>query len=247
MAPVLIVGMAPLLRELVRDLTLLADHSPIVVPDAFAPAVGAPHRVGEALMLDANLPSVVRDGWTRQAADLRAVIVYYASMMNERELESFARWRNAPHFALPNGPRRLAAVLGDALATRTLQEGERAGGTIDALDLALHTRLGLLATLAQARARLVIDQAAAARARSRRLRGERDVALAEAHARRDGMRETVLLMARAMRQAGASPERSLVLVRDAVSRRATTPFQLDDPDALEQETDRWVLEAFSAA
>ncbi|HEY2064649.1 MAG TPA: hypothetical protein VGG84_01745 [Gemmatimonadaceae bacterium] len=247
MASVLIVGNAPVLRELVRDLTMLTNHSPIVVLDALTPLTGAARRAGDALLLDADLPMTARNAWTRHAADLRAVIVYYASSMSESELHTFADWRNAPFFALPNGPRRLGAILDHALAMRATQESERSSDAIKKLQGALHARLGLLAMLAQARARVVIEDAVAARTRSRQLRGERDSMLTQVRARRDGLRDSVTMMAIAMRKAGASPERSLVLMRDAVTRRNGVPTEDPGGVSVEAETDRWVLEAYSAA
>jgi hypothetical protein len=247
MASVLIVGNAPVLRELVRDLTTLTKHSPIVVPDALTPSTGAARRGGDALLLDADLPARARNAWTCHAADLRAVIVYYASSMSESELHTFADWRNAPFFALPNGPRRLGVILDEALAMRATQETERTSDAIKKLQGALHARLGLLAMLAQARARVVVEDAVATRTRSRRLRGERDSVLTQVRARRDGLRESVTMMAAAMRKAGASPERSLVLMRDAVARRSGAPTDDAEREGFETETDGWVLEAYSAA
>lgn len=247
MASVLIVGNAPVLRALVCDLTVLTKHSPVLVLDPLTPSVGSAERGGDAVLLDADLPMAARNAWTRHAADLHAVIVYYASSMSEAELRTFAGWRNAPFFALPNGPRRLGTVLDDALVVRATQEGERTSDAIKKLQVVLHARLGLLAMLAQVRARIVIEDAIAARTRSRQLRGERDAVLTQVRARRERLRESVILMASAMRSAGASPERSLMLMRDAMARRSTDPMDAPERETFEAETDRWVLEAYSAA
>jgi hypothetical protein len=247
MASVLIVGNAPVLRALVCDLTVLTKHSPILVLDPLTPSVGSAERGGDALLLDADLPMAARNAWTRHAADLHAVIVYYASSMSEAELHTFASWRNAPFFPLPNGPRRLGTVLDDALVVRATQEGERSSDAIKKMQVVLHARLGLLAMLAQVRARIVIEDAIAARTRSQQLRGERDAVLTQVRARRETLRESVILMASAMRSAGASPERSLMLMRDAMARRGADPTDAPERETFEAETDRWVLEAYSAA
>lgn len=248
MASVLVVSIAPLLRDLVGDLATLTHHTPLLVDDWRMPATPMTSSP-DVFMLDASLPTRLCDSWVCRAADNHAVVIYFASLLSDEELRAFAAHRNAPHFALPNGPRLLGEVLGGALARPPV----RAAGSYDAAEedvtaAAATDRVNaslFQSSLALPHARQTVRAAVEARRENRRLRDERDLLLSLTRQRRVDLRESVLAYASALRRAGSSLEGAITLVRDAIS-------AVPDPSpattaTVPVESDLWVLEAFRAA
>jgi hypothetical protein len=140
----------------------------------------------------------------------------------------------------------LSEVIADALARRAAAEREHAD-LVARLRSATSATPGVLAALAHARARVLIEEAAAAQSESRRLRRERNALLAEAKPYRETLRAGVVLFAQALRHAGTPPERALLMVRDALSTPGVEAETTPDALALARASDDWVLEAYRVA
>lgn len=246
-AIILIVGLAPVLRELIGDLSSLTDHAATLAEDWHAVPTAGATRQADVVMLDACLPGPERDEWTRRAADLNAVVIYYADSMSDGELQRFASTRNAPCFALPNGPRRFAAVVREALARREAQRPQPGREDIPEMSAHSHARLKLLTLQVLERARATLDGLAEHRRRSRELRDERDAIAAEMRLRREALRDAVVRMAKTMRTAGTPPERALAVMRDALRSAPLADGTPEETSRLLDVADHWVLAAYAVA
>ncbi len=245
MASVLIVGPVLELRELLRDLTAMALHDPVLV----APLSGGRPPAadgGDVVIADASMPEPACDRCVCWAADLGAIIVYYASMMSDAELEAFATRRNAPYFPFPNGPRRLANVLDDALRRRVHFALRTTGWTPPVSEVvARGSAVTRRAALAQARSQLIVEAAAVLCADSRRIRVEGRVLRDETQGRSQALRTAVMRSAAALRRAGAPPESSVAIVRETLTHSCAPT--VDAVPGANGDADRWVLDAYHVA
>jgi len=195
----------------------------------------------DIVLLDAAYGRATLDVVASAAPSVGAKVVYFASTLSANELRRFARERGARYFALPAGPKLLGRILAETLAER----GVRLESPANAESSARHAVATAVAAVARARA--LVAHAAETRAESRALRVEREGALAECRRSQAELREAVIAYTRALRGAGVPPERTLDLVRGALSadargERAATELARDLDDAVE-----WCLQAYYAA
>jgi hypothetical protein len=242
MATVLILATDHLIGGLLGQLTELAGHSAQFRRggDEASEAVGAARP--DVVLVDAAYGRTTLDAAAAAAANVGAQVIYFASTLSAGELRRFARERGARYFALPAGPRLLGRILADALADSAC--GRAAAGN----DVESSARYAVAAAVAAvARARALVAHSDEIRAESRALRAEREAALAECRRSQAELREAVIAYTRALRGAGVPPERTLDLVKGALSsqaqgQRGASELAGDLDDAVE-----WCLQAYYVA
>jgi hypothetical protein len=191
-------------------------------------------------MLDAAYGLAATNAVTAAAREVGASLVYFASTLAAPELRHLALERGAKYFPLPAGPKLLARVLTDALDRRRAPTP---------LDPAVTWKSAVTsAAAAVARARALAADAQSIRAESRALRADREAALAACRRSYAELREAVIAYTRTLRGAGVPPDRTLEMVKSALSLDAATARHAGaslDPeldDAVE-----WCLQAYYAA
>ncbi|HVX37956.1 MAG TPA: hypothetical protein VHB25_00185 [Gemmatimonadaceae bacterium] len=121
MSSVLVLAEHPEIEALLADLVLFAGYHPVFVRADETAVDALRRRAIDVLLIDAATPPITRCACEDTARERAAGVVYFASTMNAAELRAFAEVREGRHFALPNGPKMLRAVLDDA--TRSLGRG----------------------------------------------------------------------------------------------------------------------------
>jgi DNA-binding response OmpR family regulator len=125
------------LDALVIRLLEALDYEPALLREAEPPASAVKRLTPAAVMMDADHPATGETALSHAAQRIGAPIILFSASRSPGELRREAETHGAGSFVLPNGPRALAAVIGEAL---------RAVGHYDADDEA--TRIGRWARLA---------------------------------------------------------------------------------------------------
>lgn len=240
MATVLILATDSMIAGLLGQLAELTGHAAQFrrAGEEASEAVRAARP--DVVMLDAAYGRSTIEAVTEAAASVEAKLVYFAPTLPPLELRRYALERGAKYFALPAGPKLLARILADALATRpgVTPVGDLVSSCRDAVEAA---------AAAVARARLLSARAADLRSDIRALRAEREAALAECRRSQAALRDAVIAYTRELREAGVSPERTLEMVRGALGatesgQRLPADVGRDMDDAME-----WCIQAYYAA
>jgi DNA-binding response OmpR family regulator len=231
---ILILANDPDIEALLGDLVVFAGHRPVFRRDDETTMDALHRRPVSVVLIDTALPVRVVDGCDHAARESAIPIVFVGSEMSEAEVRSFAEARHASHFALPNGPRLLAAVIEGSLrgtTRRDLMPPQELAAAFQAVARA--RRLGTLAHDLVAENRL--------------LREERDLLLDGARRSRDVMRTVVFEYLTHLRQEGISRHRAAMLVADAIRENAEAVAMPELLVTAERDAQEWVKEVYCAA
>ena len=239
MSTVLIIATDQIIGDLLGQLTDLAGHVALFRRVDERPSEAVRALRPDVVMLDAGQGADGLYAAAAAAAEVGVPVVYFASTLAAAELREFALARGAKYFALPAGPKLLRQVLSAALGAG---EGSAYWGASPVSLAAVSA-----AAAAVARARALATRSADLRIESRALRGEREAALADCRRAYGELREAVIAYTRELRGAGVSPDRTLEMVKAAVTpgladARATAGSLEGLDDAVE-----WCLSAYYAA
>jgi len=238
MATVLIIATDQVIGDLLGQLVDLAGHVAQLRRPSEHPAEAIAHWRPEVVLVDAAYGRSPLDAITAAAAGVGAQVVYFATTMPASELRRFALDRGAKYFALPAGPTLLRQVLAAALSGQAQRPADGSLTGQYAVSVA---------AAAVARARALADRSRDLRTESRTLRAEHEATLADCRRRYADLREAVIAYTRELRGAGVPPDRTLEMVKAAVSSditaaRANAEITRALDDALE-----WCLQAYYAA
>lgn len=238
MTSVLVVAEDPQIEALLGDLVIFAGYHPVFPRDDERPADSMHRRPVAAVLIDTALPPAVVAACEAAAREHATAVVFVGSTMTAGELRGFADLRGAVCFALPNGPRLLAAALREALS--------RAGRPA-AAEVASPAPQILAALAAVAHARELGTRARVAVEENRELREEVSARLTETRATGDRLRATVLEYTDALRGDGLSHDQALALVTTLIREGAEAMGVPELLGTVEREAASWVDEAYGAA
>jgi hypothetical protein len=229
----LVVATDPVIESLVGELVGFAGHQPKYLSHDETVSGVIRLRPPSGVLLDASDREHEVDAATRVAREHDVVVVYFASAMSNGELRSFAERRRVPWFALPNGPKLLAHVLSEAMASERVSEPrtepDRAVSRSWSDDWASperrmddSSRAYNAALVTTRRAQLLVTHAKLVREENLLLRGENKQLLAEASMSHRAMRDAVRQYATSLRASGMSATEAERTVRRLLFESAVT-------------------------
>jgi DNA-binding response OmpR family regulator len=112
---VLVLPHIPELDALVIRLLETLDYAPAVLSEGERPASEVKRLAPAAVMMDADHPATGEPALRRAAQRVGAPIILFSASRSPGELRREAEMHGAGCFLLPNGPRALAAAIGEAL------------------------------------------------------------------------------------------------------------------------------------
>jgi DNA-binding response OmpR family regulator len=237
MATVLIIATDPVIGDLLGQLTDLAGHVALFRRRGEEPGPAIREARPSVVLVDAASTSAVLSSITAASSEAGAQVVYFASTMAARDLRRFALDRKCNYFELPAGPKLLRQVL-----TAALREPS---GVADAAPQGQYAVTA--AAVAVARARVLVDRSRDIRSESRTLRAEHEATLAESRRSYATLREAVIFYTRELRGAGIPPDRTLDMVRAAVTSDVATARANGEITRALDDAVEWCLQAYYAA
>jgi hypothetical protein len=245
----LVIPLTPVIDTLVADLASALAYDP-VWPEAYDTPATAVERLAPVIVLvDVDHPAGRDPHLILAAQRMRAAVLLYSAAHRAEELRQLAQPHGLGYFLLPNGPRALAAAIGEA---RSAMEASRAEN--EAARVARWTRLAAhhqarvsWHEAIMTRVTAEVQLASLSRVVVATQRESAQLAREAARDAREQLRAEVTQYVRHL-MARDVPKRELLSLVGGVVHEALDPSLTPrDASALEAQVEQWCMEAYDSA